>query len=62
MLLSAEDGGDEHFVTLHGLLGMNAPKWKACDEAYETWYAELDEAKALLGEAYGFTEAQLANW
>ena len=42
---------------------MSGPKWTPAGGGdYMTWMGELDEAKALLGEAYGFTEAQLENW
>ena len=42
---------------------MTAPKWTPDGGGdFMAWNTELTEAKKLLGDAYGFTEAQLENW
>ena len=53
---------DEDFATLHGLLGTAPVTAGASQSALDAYQADLEEARAMLGTAYGFDDENLTTW
>jgi hypothetical protein len=51
---------DADFATLHGLMG-EAPVLPG-EAGFDTYAAELRQARRILRDAYGFSEANVTNW
>lgn len=52
----------EQFVALHDKIGDGPALEDAGDEAIAAYAAALEEARALLGEVYGFAQVNVAGW
>ena len=53
---------DADFADLHALIGQAPVGFGATAAEAAGYVADLEAAKTLMGEAYGFSDVDLANW